>query len=146
MQQVLPSVRPPQLAQLPSQHAAVTHCRAQAQSGPGKPPADEIAQEILTDLPRKKQRQPAMPQCQEPCFAHLDVVEMTYRYPSVSPRAAVPVRPKTPEQSCGIRSAAAGMVMRQQVAFLFPFSPVAARIKINMFKKKTLKKNFLSCS
>ena len=47
LQQVLPSVRPPQLAQLPSQHAAVTHCRAQAQSGPGKPPADEIAQEIL---------------------------------------------------------------------------------------------------
>ena len=74
LQQVLPSVRPPQLAQLPSQHAAVTHCRAQAQSGPGKPPADDIAQEILTELPRKKQRQPAaaMPQCQEPCFAHLD--------------------------------------------------------------------------
>ena len=35
---------------------------------------DGLSQEILTELPRKKQRQPAaaMPQCQEPCFAHLD--------------------------------------------------------------------------
>ena len=49
------------------------------------------------------------------------VVDMTYRYPRVSPRVAVPFRPKMPEQSCGIRSAAARMAMRQQLAFLFPF-------------------------
>ena len=35
--------------------------------------------------------------------------------------SSVPVRPKMPEQSCGIRSAAARMAMRQQLAFLFPF-------------------------
>ena len=66
------------------------------------------------------------------------VVDMTYRYPRVSPQVAVPVRPKMPEQSCGIRFAATRMAMRQQVAFLFPFSP--ARVKVNMLRKKTLKK------
>ena len=99
-------------------------------SMPQSPIAAHKRKADLGNLLRMRLRRKSSRKKQRPCSCHATmpgamlcsprpVVDMTYRYPCV----AVPVRPKMPEPSCGIRLLSS-----------FLFSP--ARVKVNMLRKK----------